>query len=73
MLNQDIHKSLRRNKAGIPLENVEKLSLTYIRPPGFSLVPTLLGSSGDNNSQAKSVNGQSYYQYIKNEMQRYAC
>ena len=42
--NQDIHKNLRKNKSGIPLSMIGKLPVDYIRPPGFVLVPGLLGS-----------------------------
>lgn len=67
MLNQDIHKNLRRNRAGIPIENVEKLSPTYVRPLGFTLVPTLLGTStgSSNEKPSKTTNGSSYHQNNK--------
>uniref|UniRef100_A0A182WDQ6 non-specific serine/threonine protein kinase n=1 Tax=Anopheles minimus TaxID=112268 RepID=A0A182WDQ6_9DIPT len=44
MLNQEVHKNLRVNKAGVPLEAIEKLPNDYRRPPGFVLVPGLLGT-----------------------------
>ncbi|XP_055600168.1 myosin-IIIb-like isoform X2 [Uranotaenia lowii] len=44
MLNQEVHKNLRSNKTGVPLEAVEKLPSDYKRPPGFVLVPGLLGT-----------------------------
>uniref|UniRef100_A0A182Q3R7 non-specific serine/threonine protein kinase n=1 Tax=Anopheles farauti TaxID=69004 RepID=A0A182Q3R7_9DIPT len=44
MLNQEVHKNLRVNKAGVPLESIEKLPSDYRRPPGFVLVPGLLGT-----------------------------
>uniref|UniRef100_A0A182J2M0 non-specific serine/threonine protein kinase n=1 Tax=Anopheles atroparvus TaxID=41427 RepID=A0A182J2M0_ANOAO len=44
MLNQEAHKNLRVNKAGVPLEAIEKLPNDYRRPPGFVLVPGLLGT-----------------------------
>lgn len=45
MLNQDVHKNLRLNKLGIPLNNIGALPQDYRRPPGFSLIPSLLGSN----------------------------
>lgn len=73
MLNQDIHKNLRRNKNGIPLDNVRMLSPNYVRPPGFVLVPSLLKSSpnGANDPQKLNSSGSSYYQYVKEEAQRW--
>ncbi|XP_065087512.1 myosin-IIIb-like isoform X4 [Ochlerotatus camptorhynchus] len=44
MLNQEIHKNLRATKTGIPLDAIEKLPSDYKRPPGFVLVPGLLGT-----------------------------
>ncbi|XP_062698478.1 myosin-IIIb-like isoform X2 [Aedes albopictus] len=44
MLNQEIHKNLRATKTGIPLDAIEKLPNDYKRPPGFVLVPGLLGT-----------------------------
>lgn len=44
LLNQEMHKNLRRNKAGVRLEDVDLLPLDYRRPPGFVLVPGLLGT-----------------------------
>lgn len=45
MLNQEAHKNLRANKAGIPLNHIGDLPQDYRRPPGFSLIPSLLGSN----------------------------
>ena len=45
MLNQEAHKNLRANKGGIPLNNIADLPQDYRRPPGFSLIPSLLGSN----------------------------
>jgi myosin III len=45
MLNQEVHKNLRQNKSGIPLKSIGDLPRDYKRPPGFSLVPNLLGSN----------------------------
>ncbi|XP_062560634.1 myosin-IIIb-like isoform X2 [Armigeres subalbatus] len=44
MMNQEIHKNLRATKNGIPLDAIEKLPNDYKRPPGFVLVPGLLGT-----------------------------
>lgn len=46
--NKDVHKNLYRNKNGIQLNCVENLPNDYKRPPGFSLVPTLLNASMQN-------------------------
>lgn len=64
MLNQDIHKNLRRNKHGIRLEEVEPLQINYKRPSGFSVVPNLLGN---NQMNRKS----SYFDHVQEEMLRY--
>lgn len=61
MLNQDIHKNLRRNKHGIRLEDIEPLSSNYKRPPGFSIVPNLLGTQHSTNRQS------SYYDHGQDE------
>lgn len=39
-----MHKNLRRNKAGVRLQEVDLLPHDYRRPPGFVLVPGLLGT-----------------------------
>lgn len=78
MLNQDVHKNLRRNKSGIRLSTVEPLPSTYIRPPGFFLVPKLLNSSTPTSTSKKQTNSKqsdssvtSYYNNnIKNEINR---
>lgn len=44
LLNQEVHKNLRRNKTGVRLEEIDKLPVDYKRPPGFVLVPGLLGT-----------------------------
>lgn len=44
LMNQDVNKILRKNKSGIPLSMLNKLPPDYKRPPGFLLVPGLLGS-----------------------------
>lgn len=60
LMNQDVHKILRKNKSGIPLNLLNKLPADYKRPPGFVLVPGLLGSipGGDaaNNKQSSNNN-----------------
>lgn len=43
MLNEELHKNLRRNKQGVRQDKIEPLHPEYKRPPGFSLVPGLLG------------------------------
>lgn len=45
MLNQEVHKNLRFNKPGIQLNNIGEVPKDYKRPPGFSLIPSLLGSN----------------------------
>lgn len=45
MLNQDVHKNLRLNKPGVKLDKVGGIPSDYNRPPGFSLIPTLLGTN----------------------------
>lgn len=45
ILNQEVHKNLRLNKSGLPLNNIGELPHDYRRPPGFSLIPSLLGSN----------------------------
>lgn len=54
MLNQEVHKNLRRNKAGIHVDRIEKPSPDYKRPPGFALLPTLLNASMQNKSLDKN-------------------
>lgn len=44
ILNQEVHKNLRSNKPGVPLSVIGEVPHDYRRPPGFSLVPSLLGS-----------------------------
>lgn len=75
ILNQEVHKNLRRNKSSIRLKDVEKLPVNYNRPPGFVLVPGILGSipgGNDNfikNQKKKSAAG-SYYDYMQEEIRR---
>lgn len=45
VLNQEVHKNLRSNKPGLPLSRIGELPQNYKRPPGFSLIPSLLGSN----------------------------
>lgn len=45
MMNQEAHKNLRLNKSGIPINKIRELPQDYRRPPGFSLIPSLLGSN----------------------------
>lgn len=55
MLNQEVHKNLRRNKTGIRVDRIECLSPDYKRPPGFTLLPTLLNASMQNKSLDKNA------------------
>lgn len=55
LLNQEVHKNLRRNKAGIHVDRIEALSPDYKRPPGFTLLPTLLNASLQNKTLDKSA------------------
>lgn len=48
MHNKEVHSNLYRNKNGIHLNSTENLPTDYKRPPGFSLVPTLLNASMQN-------------------------
>lgn len=68
MLNQDVHKNLRRNKGGIRMSEIEKLPDSYTRPPGFTFVPNLLGTANVNgNQQARKS---SYFDHVQEEMMR---
>lgn len=62
MLNQEVHKNLRRNKTGIRVDQIENLSPTYKRPPGFTLLPTLLNASMQNKSLDK--NAKRHFNYM---------
>lgn len=53
ILNQEIHRNLRQNKKGIPISRIENLPPDYRRPPGFSIVPNLLGSKHHAVDQMK--------------------
>lgn len=76
LLNQEIHKHLRQNKQGIRLEEIDRLPTDYRRPPGFVLVPGLLGTipGGENalfnlnrrrkNSKEPIFDG-SYFDYVQ--------
>lgn len=81
MRNLDVHKNMRRKKSGIRLENVENLAMTYKRPPGFSLVPTLLGTvmhtkfeatskTPSPSAKQRTASQVSQYNRIKEESQR---
>lgn len=58
MLNQEVHKNLRRNKTGIHVDQIENPSPNYKRPPGFTLLPTLLNASMQNKSLDKNARRQ---------------
>lgn len=45
LANQEVHKNLRLNKPGVPSHLIGELPHDYRRPPGFSLIPSLLGSN----------------------------
>lgn len=75
MLNQDVHKNLRRNKNGIRLEDVaENMSaFNYKRPAGFSLVPNMLSlthSSSASSNFCSNPKSASYFDRVQDEMQR---
>lgn len=53
LLNQEVHKNLRRNKTGIHVDRIDGLSPEYKRPPGFTLLPTLLNASLQNKTLDK--------------------
>lgn len=55
LLNQEVHKNLRRNKSGIHVDRIEALSPDYKRPPGFTLLPTLLNASLQNKTLDKNA------------------
>lgn len=57
MLNQEMHRNLRQNKKGISMNKIEKLPVDYRRPPGFSIVPNLLGSKHHAVDQNNKKNG----------------
>ncbi|KAG4070138.1 hypothetical protein HA402_013381 [Bradysia odoriphaga] len=69
MLNQDVHKNLRRNKGGIRLDDIEKLSEHYRRPTGFTLIPNLVGV-GKNSSNQPAQRKSSYFDHVQEEMMR---
>lgn len=49
MLNQDMHKNLRRNNNAITLgETAPMAAFNYKRPAGFTLVPSLMGTNVAN-------------------------
>lgn len=68
MLNQEVHKNLRRNKTGIHVDRIEGLSPDYKRPPGFTLLPTLLTASMQNKSLDK--NARRNYNHIEPNQQQ---
>lgn len=63
ILNQEMHRNLRQNKKGIPISRIENLPPDYRRPPGFSIVPNLLGSKHHavdpkKNGNIESINSE---------------
>lgn len=70
LMNQDLNKNLRRNKSNIPLNLISKLPADYIRPPGFVLVPGLLGSipgGGGNSNRTNNSGGSQNKERRNNE------
>lgn len=59
MLNEELHKNLRRNKGGVRNEKIEPLHPEYKRPPGFSLVPGLLGIVPGKEVDVKKIRNSS--------------
>lgn len=72
LLNQEVHKNLRRNKAGIHVDRIEALSPDYKRPPGFTLLPTLLNASMQNKTLDKNARRHSNFneQPVQQQQQR---
>lgn len=68
MKNQHVHKYLRRNKSGIPLADVEDPPPEFIRPAGFSMIPTILQYRNGNQPEAEDT--VKYYRDLKEEMSR---
>jgi hypothetical protein len=50
-----MHARLRRNKAGVALMKIEKMEQSYKRPPGFSLIPSLLSKAASKANSPKST------------------
>lgn len=68
LLNQEIHHNLRRNKPGVVLDLIAKVPANYKRPPGFVLVPGLLGqipggNGGDANAKDNKKRNESENRY----------
>ncbi|KAL1398034.1 hypothetical protein pipiens_009276, partial [Culex pipiens pipiens] len=63
MLNQEVHKNLRANKTGVPLDAIEKLPSDYKRPPGFVLVPGLLGTVPGGGNGGSTAGSGDYSKY----------
>ena len=73
MRNQDIHKNLKKNRDGIPMEKIENLSKEYQRSSGLILMPGLLCNSNFNFSSSDILKPKSgsYYDQLQDEKQRY--
>jgi myosin-3 len=75
LLNQEVHKNLRMNKSGIPIKSIDRLPVDYKRPPGFSLVPGLLGNMPGNDYHILNLikaNGKSNHMFNQyNEASRF--
>lgn len=68
MKNQELHKYLRRNKAGIRLSDVEDPPEDYVRPEGFKMVQSVLQYRNGNQPEAEET--VKYYRDLKEEMSR---
>lgn len=73
MLNQEVHKNLRRNKTGIHVDRIEKLSPSYKRPPGFTLLPTLLNASMQNKSLDKNVRRHNHIESVSKSQNKFTA
>lgn len=49
-MNQEVNKHLRTNKPGINVACVSELPSDYKRPPGFSVVPSILGTNNKHHA-----------------------
>jgi hypothetical protein len=68
MKNQEVHKYLRRNKAGIRLNEIEDVPEDYIRPEGFKRIKSILQCR--NSNQLENDETVKYYHDLKEEMSR---
>lgn len=68
MKNQELHKHLRRNKAGIRINEIEEPPPDYVRPEGFRMVQAILQYRNGNRPEAEET--AKYYRDLKEEMSR---